>query len=57
MDLKGLRRNLRRISERKGITYTQAILRFYGVKNLNQLDKKLVWSLTRIRLRISDEGF
>lgn len=42
---KGLKRYLRRLSERKGITYTEATLRFYNVKSLNKLDQKLVNSL------------
>lgn len=42
---KGLRRYLRRLSERKGITYTEAVLNFYKVKSLTKLDQKLVHSL------------
>jgi hypothetical protein len=42
---KGLRRYLRRIAERKGITYTEAILNFYHVKSLKKLEEKLLHSL------------
>jgi hypothetical protein len=42
---KGLRRNIRRLAERKGITYEMAILRFYQVKSLKDLDKNLLYSL------------
>ena len=55
MNVLRIRRNLRRISERKGITFTQAILRFYRVERLDQLDKKLVWSLMNVKVKIPDE--
>lgn len=42
---KGLKRYLRRLSERKGITYAEAVLKFYNVKSLSKLDQKLVNSL------------
>lgn len=45
---KGLRRYLRRISERKGITYKEAILKFYKIESLNKLDKDLLHSLFRV---------
>lgn len=40
-----LRRNIRRIAERKGITYKEAILKFYKVYSYEELDKNLVYSL------------
>ena len=40
---KQLRRNIRRIAERKGITYIQAILHFYNVKSIYELDKNLIY--------------
>jgi hypothetical protein len=42
-----LRRNIRRIAERKGITYKEAILKFYKVYSYEQLDKNLVYSLNK----------
>ena len=42
---KGLRRNLRRLAERKGISYEMAIIHFYRVKSLKDLDKNLLYSL------------
>jgi len=39
------RRNLSRMAERLGITYDEAILKFYGVKSLSEIDKNLLWSL------------
>ena len=42
-----LRRNIRRIAERKGITYNEAILKFYKVYSYEQLDKNLVYSLNK----------
>jgi hypothetical protein len=46
------RRNLLRMSVRLGITLEEAILKFYGVKSLSDLDRNLVWSLTGRSLRI-----
>jgi len=40
-----LRRNIKRISKRKGITYTQAILYFYNAKSIYEIDKNLLYSL------------
>lgn len=42
---KKLRRNLRRMAERKNISYDEAILKFYGIRSLSQLDKNLLYSL------------
>ena len=42
-----LRRNIRRIAERKGITYKEAILKFYKVHSYNELDKNLIYSLNK----------
>jgi hypothetical protein len=42
---KKLKRYLRRISDRKGISYKEAILKFYGVESLKKLDERLVHSL------------
>lgn len=42
-----LRRNIRRIAERKGITYKEAILKFYKVSSYSELDKNLVYSLNK----------
>jgi putative aminopeptidase FrvX len=42
-----LRRNLRRLAERKGISYKEAILKFYGVASYDELDKNLVYSLNK----------
>lgn len=42
---KNLRRNIKRISLRKNITYKQAILCFYKVESLYELDKNLIYSL------------
>ena len=42
-----LRRNIRRIAERKGITYKEAILKFYKVHSYGELDKNLVYSLNK----------
>lgn len=42
---KKLRRNIRRIALRKNITYKQAILNFYKVDSLYDLDKNLLYSL------------
>ena len=42
---KGLRRNIRRISERKGITYSEAILLFYNVDSVSKIDKNVMYSL------------
>lgn len=44
---KSLRRHLRRLAERKGITYQQAIIDFYGVKSVDRLEKNLVYSLLK----------
>ncbi|NBP16893.1 hypothetical protein EBU95_21345 [bacterium] len=44
-----LRRNIRRIAERKGITYKEAILKFYNVSSYDDLDKNLVYSLNKGR--------
>lgn len=40
-----LRRHIRRLSIRKQITYTQAILHFYNAKSLYEIDKNLLFSL------------
>jgi hypothetical protein len=40
-----LRRNIRRLAKRKQITYKQAILLFYNVKSIYELDKNLLFSL------------
>jgi hypothetical protein len=42
-----LRRNLRRMADRKGISYKEAILKFYKVSSYDQLDKNLVYSLNK----------
>jgi hypothetical protein len=42
---KSLRRHIRRLSERKGISYEMGILHFYKVGSLKELDKNLVYSL------------
>lgn len=42
-----LRRNIRRIAERKGITYKEAILKFYKVHSYKELDKNLIYSLNK----------
>jgi len=42
---KRLRRNIKRISIRKNISYRQAILDFYKVKSFYELDKNLIYSL------------
>lgn len=42
-----LRRNIRRMAERKGITYKEAILKFYNVSSYAELDKNLVYSLNK----------
>lgn len=42
-----LRRNIRRLAERKGISYKDAILKFYGVASYDELDKNLVYSLNK----------
>ncbi|NBT58685.1 hypothetical protein EBT16_07880 [bacterium] len=42
-----LRRNIRRIAERKGISYKDAILKFYNVSSYEELDKNLVYSLNK----------
>lgn len=44
MSNKRTRRNLRRIAERKGIGYGEAIVRFYG-KEISDIDKNLAYSL------------
>lgn len=42
---KGLRRNIRRISERKGIDYRAAILLFFNVDSISKIDKNLLYSI------------
>lgn len=42
---KSLRRNIKRIAKRKGITYKQAILFFYNVKSIYEIDRNLLYSL------------
>jgi hypothetical protein len=42
---KHLRRNIRRIAKRKGITLTEAILVFYNAKSLYEIDKNTLYSL------------
>lgn len=42
-----LRRNLKRIADRKGISYKEAIFRFYKVSSYEELDKNLVYSLNK----------
>lgn len=44
---KGLRRHLRRLASKKGITYQQAIVGYYGVKSIDKLDKNLLYSLLK----------
>lgn len=44
MSNKRTRRNLRRVAERKGLGYGEAIVRFYG-KDIPDIDKNLVYSL------------
>lgn len=44
---KNLRRNIRRLADRKGITYEKAILLFFKVGHEGQLDKNLVYSLRK----------
>lgn len=46
---KKLRRNLNRLADRKQISYEQAILDFYKVSKLSDLDKNLVFSLQKKR--------
>lgn len=53
MSTKKIRRNLRRICDRQGISYKDAILKFYGVGSLKDLDKNLVWSLYKENNKIS----
>jgi hypothetical protein len=45
MSNKKLRRNLFRLAKKKGISYDLAILSFYKIKSLSELDKHLLWSL------------
>lgn len=40
-----LRRNIRRIAKRKGITFSEAILVFYSAKSLYEIDKNILYSL------------
>lgn len=42
---KKLRRNIKRLADKKGITYELAILHFYKIDSLSKLDKHLLWSL------------
>jgi hypothetical protein len=44
---KSLRRNIRRLADRKGISYESAILHFYGVKSISEIDKNLFYSLNK----------
>ena len=44
---KSLRRSIRRMADRKGISYEMGILHFYQVKSLKELDKHLVFSLLK----------
>jgi hypothetical protein len=52
---KRTRRNLRRIAERKGIEYKEAIEKFYG-KKISKLDKHLLWSLYDEKVKIEVES-
>lgn len=45
MSNKKLRRNLFRLAKKKGITYELAIMSFYKINSLSDLDKNLLWSL------------
>lgn len=47
MSNKLLRRNLKRISKRKGISYEEAIKIFYKTESLDSLEKNLLWSLQK----------
>lgn len=42
---KNLRRHLKRLAKSKSISYEEAILHFYKIKKLSQLDKNLLYSL------------
>lgn len=42
---KFLRRNIRRLAKRKNISYKDAILLFYNIKSIYELDKNLLYSL------------
>lgn len=53
MSTKKIRRNIRRICDRQGISYRDAILKFYSVGSLSELDKNLVWSLYKEKNKIS----
>jgi hypothetical protein len=44
---KKLRRNLRRLANRKGISYDQATIEFFKVKSLSELNRSLVYSLEK----------
>lgn len=44
---KKLRRNLRRLASRKGISYDQATMEFFKVKSLSELNRSLVYSLEK----------
>lgn len=41
------RRNLKRIAKRKGISYEDAIKKFYKIDSLCFLEKNLLWSLQK----------
>lgn len=45
MSKKKMRRSLKRIAERKGIPYSEAIKRHLGVGSLKSVDKNLIYSL------------
>lgn len=49
------RRNLRRIAERKGIEFREAVEKFYG-KKISKLDKHLLWSLYDEKVKIDVES-
>lgn len=41
---KKLRRHIKRLAERKDVSYREAISRFYG-KSINEINKSLLYSL------------
>lgn len=49
------RRNLLRIAKRKSITYNQAIQKFYGVKDVSELENNLMWSLKKRKSKAWNE--
>lgn len=49
------RRNLRRIAQRKGIEFRDAVEKFYG-KKISKLDKHLLWSLYDEKIKMDVES-